>query len=262
MRRKNLVVFFVTLILVSCSWVSTQIPIKEVLATSTFLPVTATQPKPTLFQTLLPVETATISSSVVTERSCTPEDFNSSSEFTGLDDLETLRGFRPEWGWLPAEGWEVTIGIYDPQLHYSVEGFRNADQHLYILEKPICRYGENGAYALSEIADFIWIQVLEEDEIIIDNAIIEYCCFLQPDIKDRLQFRSEWFVMSECNPSVPTAILIAKYDAAGLPQKIMVGDGYNLPVNVIKGWMPNTTSNQFEELSTDNMSCVLLFMGD
>jgi hypothetical protein len=261
MRNKNIVAFFVTIILVSCSSVATQVPTLEVLATSTFLPITVTEPKPTLTQTLSPKETATISSSLVTERLCTAEDFNSSSEFTGLDDLETLRGYHPEGDWIPAEGWEETIGIYNPKLHYAIAGFRNSEQHLYLLVKILCRYGENGKYGISEITDFIWIPALEEDEIVIWNPTFESCCFLQSNIKDRLEFRWEWFVTSECNPSVPTAIMVSKYDLAGLPQKITVGDGYKLPVKVTKAWAPNTDSNKFEELSTENMSCVISFNG-
>ena len=261
MRSKTIIALFITLILVSCSTVSTPVLTPGILATSTLLPVTVTESQPALTLTFLPVETTTISNPVDTERLCTPEDFNSSSEFTGLNNLESLRGFRPERDWVPGEGWEETIGIYDPQFDYSIAGFRNSRQHLYVLERIRCRYAENGKYALSEITDFIWIPALAEDEIIIDNAIFEFCCFLHQHIKDRLQFRFEWFVTSACGPSIPTAILISKYDLASLPPKIIVGDGYNLPVEVIKGWMPNPNSNQFEELSTGNMSCIISFMG-
>jgi hypothetical protein len=76
-----------------------------------------------------------------------------------------------------------------------------------------------------------------------------------------LEFRFEWFVTSECNQSVPTAILISKYDLADLPQKITVGNGYDLPVKVIEGWRPNTDGNEFEELSTEDLSCVISFHG-
>jgi len=261
MKSKNIVAFFITLILVSCSAVPAQSPTMGVSTPSTVWPVTATMPIPTFTQTLSPAETTTISSPLVTERLCTSEDFNSSSEFTGLNNLETLRGFRPDGDWLPSEGWEKTIGIYNPQFHYSVGGYRNSDQHLYTLKKIICRYGENGKYGISEIVDFIWIPSLEEDEIIIHNPDFEFCCFLQPNIKDRLEFRFERFVTSECNQPVPTAILISKYDLADLPQKIIVGDGYDLPVKVIKGWMPNTDSIEFEELSTENMLCVISING-
>ena len=153
------------------------------------------------------------------------------------------------------------MALYNPQFQYSVAGYRNSNQHLYTLKKTICRYGENGKYAISEIVDFIWIPVLEEDEIIIDNPALEFCCFLQSNIKDRLEFRFERFVTSECNESVPTAIMISKYDLAGLPQKINVGDGYDLSVEVIKGWIPNPDSNKFEEISTENMSCVISIHG-
>lgn len=261
MKYKNTAVCLITLIIVSCSSVSTQVSPIEVLATSTFLSVATTQPKPTLTQTLSSIETATITSSIVTERLCTPEDFNLSSEFTGLDNLESLRGFRPNGDWLPGEGWEETMSLYNPQLHYAVAGFRNSNQHLYILKEILCRYGENGKYGISEIADFIWLPALKEDEIIIDNPTLESCCFLQSNIEDRLQFRFEWFVTAECNPSVPTAILLSKYDLAGLPQKIIVGEGYNLSVKLLKGWVPNIYHNKFEELATEEMSCVISFNG-
>ncbi len=107
----------------------------EVLTTSTVWPVTPTLLIPTFTQTLSPTEPTMISSPLVTERSCTPDDFNSSSEFTGLDNLETLRGFHPDRGWVPGEGWEETIGIYNPQFHYSVGGYQNSNQHLYNLQK-------------------------------------------------------------------------------------------------------------------------------
>ena len=261
MKFKNIVAFFVTLLLVSCASIPAQAPTIEILTTSTLWPVTPTAPIPTFTQTLLPAEPTTISNPMVLERLCTPKDFNSSSTFTGLNNLESLRGFHPNGDWLPAEGWEKTMALNNPQFHYSVAGYRNSDQHLYTLKKTICRYGENAKYAISEIVDFIWIPVLGEDEIIIDNPALEFCCFLRPNIKDRLEFRFEWFVTSECNQSVPTAIMISKYNLAGLPQKIIVGDGYNLPVKAIKGWMPNTDSNKFEEISTENMSCVISIHG-
>jgi hypothetical protein len=126
MKSKNTVALFVTLILVSCSPVSTQVFTTEVLVTSTLLSVTATQPVPTRRQALSPAETATFSNRVVSERLCTPEDFNSSSKFTDLNSLETLIGFRPDRDWLPAVDWEETIGIYDPQFDYSIAGFRSS----------------------------------------------------------------------------------------------------------------------------------------
>ena len=261
MKPKNIVAFFIILILASCSSVPAQISTIESLATFTLQPVTPTLPVPTFTQTPSPPEPTAISNTAVTERICTPEDFNSSSKFTGLNNLETLRGFRPDRDWLPADGWEASIGIYNPQFNYSVQGFMNSHQHLFILEKPICRYGEQGRYGLSEIVDFIWIRALEKDEILIWTPTLEFCCFLQSNIMDRLEFRFEWFVTSECNQSVPTAIMISKYDLAGLPQKIIVGDGYNVPVEVIKGWMPNTDSNEFEEISTENLSCVISIHG-
>jgi hypothetical protein len=261
MKSKNIVAFFITLILVSCASVSTQVPTVEIVTTSTSLPQTPIEPELTLTQTLSPTELSTTSSPQVTERLCTPEDFNSSSKSTDLNNVETLIGLRPNRDWLPAAGWEESIGIYNPESNYSVEGFRSANQHLYILEKPVCRYGENGRYGLSEIVDFIWIPSLEADEIIIQSPDLEFCCFLQPTILDRLEFRFEWFALSECNESLPTAIMIAKYELTGLPAKITVGDGYNLPVRIIKGWLPNIKAEEFEDLPTENISCMISFMG-
>ena len=261
MRYKNIAAVFVTLILISCASIPAQAPTIEVLTTSRVWPVTSTLPTPTFSPTLSSVEPTTISSPVVTERLCTPEDFNSSSTFTGFNNLESLRGFHPNGDWLPAQGWEKTMALYNPQFHYSVARYSNSDQHLYTLKKTLCRYGENAKYAISEIVDFIWIPSLAENEIIIDNPALEICCFLQPNIKDRLQFRFEWFVTAECNQSVPTAILISKYDLASLPQKIVVSNGYNLAVELLKGWVPDTDRNKFEELSTENMSCVISIHG-
>ncbi len=260
MKSKNFVVLFIALILVSCSSIPTQVPTSPVLATFTLSSPEPIMTQPMFTETLSPTETPT-TNPVSAERLCTPDDFNSSPTITNLNDLETLIGYRPNRDWLPLEGWETSIGIFNPKTYYSIDGFRNSNQHLFFLEKSICRYGENGKYALSEIVDYVWLPSLEENEIIIWSTNTESCCFLQPAIIDRLEFRFEWFAISECTKPLPDAIMTVKYDLAGLPQKIIVGYGYDLPVKIIKGWSPNKDSGKFEEFATEDISCVISFMG-
>jgi hypothetical protein len=262
MKHKILVVLLIAPILISCSSISTQAPTLPVLATSTLLSTEPIMTKPTFTETLSPTETSVISNPVSTERLCASEDFSSSLAITDLNNLDTLIGYRPNRDWLPAEGWETTVGISNRESHYLLQGYKNnSNQHLFILEKPICRYGENGKYGLTQIVDYIWLPSLAEDEIIIWSPATESCCFLQSTIIDRLDFRLEWFAITECNISLPNAIMTAKYELAGLPPKITVGDGYDLPVKIIKGWLPNMGIEKFEEFATEDISCVVSFMG-
>jgi hypothetical protein len=258
MKSNSIVILFVTFILVSCSSNPRQVPTTSILATSTLLIPESTMTNQTLIETPAP----TIANPESTKYLCTPEDFSSSLATISLDNLESLIGYRPYRNWLPSEGWKKTIGVSNRTDHYLLQGYKNnANQHLFVLEKPICRYGENGKYGLSEIVDFILLPALEEDDIIIWSLNTESCCFLQPAISDRLEFRFEWFTLAECNPSLPNAIMLAKYNLVGLPPKIVVGDGYKLPVKIIKGWQPNMYIETFKEFETEDISCAISFMG-
>ena len=219
------------------------------LATSS--PFITSMPSPIPTSTLSPIPESS-------ERPCTSDDFQTSSTLPDPDKPETLIGFRPHRDWLPSNQWETTIGSYDIQFDYSIQGYKNANQHLFVLEKPICRYEEN-KYALAEIKDFILIPDLAVNEIIIWSPTLEYCCFLQPNILERLKFTWEWFAPINCIEIHSHAIALARYNLDKLPNKIEPGS--HLPIEVVTGWLPDVNTNTFEEFPTAGMSCIISFQG-
>ena len=220
-------------------------------------PVAAPSPFITSIPSPIPVNTLSPTPES-SERPCSSDDFQTSSTPPDPGKPETLLGFRPGRDWLPSNNWETTIGSYNLDFDYSIQGYKNSDQHLFVLEKPICRYEEN-KYSLAEIKDFILIADLGENEIIIWSPTFEHCCFLQPNILERLEFTWEWFAPINCTEIHPHAIALAKYNLNELPNKIEPGT--HLPVEVVKGWVPTEDAENFEELSTADISCIISFQG-
>jgi hypothetical protein len=189
---------------------------------------------------------------------CSSDDFQTSSTPPDFNKPETLIGIQPGRDWPPLKDWEGTVGIYNPEYDYSIGGYKNANQHIFILSKPICRYGKNG-YSLSEIKDFLLISSLAKNEIIIHSPTFEQCCDFQPNIVERFDFKWERFTIIDCTETHPRAIMLAKYDTNELPNKIKPGT--RLSVEVITGWLPDVNTNTFEEFPTAGMSCIISFQG-
>jgi hypothetical protein len=169
-----------------------------------------------------------------------------------------LIGFQPERDWHPTGNWEKTLGVYYPDFDYSTQGYKNFDKHLFVLEKPICRYGEN-RYALSEIKDYVFIPNLEENEIIIDVPNFLSSSGFGENISWRFDFKWEMHTTVECTNAPPRAIMLARYDINKLPDKIEPGT--QLSVEVFQGWTPDIYTNTFKEFSEVEISCIITFDG-
>lgn len=216
-------------------------------------------PSPFITFTPSPVPTDTPSPTLESpERPCTTEDFRTPSVPPDINQPETLIGFQPGRDWLPANDWEMTIGSYNIEYDYSTQGYKNSRQHLFVLEKAICRYKEN-RYALTEIKDTLVISNLHENEIIIWAPTLEHCCFFQQSVVELYDFKWERFTISDCTEIHPRAIMLAKYDINDLPDKI--SPGTRLAVKVITGWLPDPVSNTFQEFSTTGITCIISFQG-
>jgi hypothetical protein len=104
--------------------------------TQGFAPSTSPAPKPSPFITFTPSLIPTIlktSEPFDTERPCTSDDFRSSSIPPDPSHPENLIGFQLSMDWPPSD-WETTIGIYDPDFDYSIQGIQHSNQHIFLLK--------------------------------------------------------------------------------------------------------------------------------
>jgi len=253
MQTKNRFLLFLLIISISaCKFSNAQELTPSFLSPSTTpSPFVTFTPSPISVNTLSPTPESS-------ERLCSSDDFQTTSIPPDFRKPETLIGFRPDRDWSPPSDWEKTIGIYNPEFDYSIGGYKNLNQHIFILRKPLCRDGEN-AHILSEIKDVLLIPNLEENVTIIWSPTIEQCCFFQPNITERFEFKWERFAIIDCTQTHPRAIMLAKYNLNELPNKIEPGT--HLPVEVIKGWLPTTDAEKFEEFSTTGILCTISFQG-
>ena len=228
---------------------ATATPVPTVLpATATLSPtVTPTSPQ------VVPDTTATLPAvgTTTSERLCSDDDFNSAASSPGMGDPETLVGFRPLRDWPSESDWQFVYGLLLLGTDYSISGYRYGDQHLVLLKKRICRYGEKGRYALSEIADYILLSDLQADEVVIVSP--EIILFQSDTVSKRIEYQIEIFLEAECNDISNNAIVRGKYDAVSLPDKIE--PGYQLPIRILHEWYPDPNAGEFRSVRTDGVSC-------
>ena len=193
------------------------------------------------------------------EQLCSDDDFSAAELQPDLEDPDTLIGFRPPRDWELGSEWDFNFGsvIYDTD--YSVAGYQQHNAYLVLFEKLVCRYGIDGHYPLTEIVDYVWLSDLDTDEIIIKDPYFEFCCRLPDFMRERFEYQIEMFVFAECGELADNPIMRAKYDFHSLPEKIE--PGFQLPVEILSGWFPNTTTEAFEQLPVDDISCVIHFAG-
>ena len=253
MIKKYTLLFIIIILLSACDSSTiqeTETPLIPALPTSTQF--TTFTPSPTLTTTLSPTSEGS-------DRLCNPYDFKAAITSPDINNPDTLIGFQPVGNWVPGEGWEESNGHYYPEFDYSVQGYKNHDQYLFILEEQICRIGPEGRHPLWEIRDYLLIQQLEENELIVDSIPLEFCCLFQENIYKRFDFKWEWFTLIVCDDVDPRSILLARYDINELPDKIEPGT--QIPVEVFQGWLPDPTTSTFVEFPITEISCTILFYG-
>ncbi len=224
-------------------------------------PATATVP-PTVTQSIpqsvpVPTPTLPVVGTTTSERLCLKGDFNSAAGSPDMNAPETLIGFRPPRDWPSESDWRFVYGLVLVGTDYSIDGYERGDKHLVLLEKNVCRYGERGRYALSEIVDYILLSDLQTDEVVIVYPEIVH--FQSDAVAKRLAYRIEIFLEAECNGVPGYAVVRGKYDSASLPDKIT--PGYQLPLSVLGEWYPDPEAGEFRSVPAGDASCKVSVYG-
>ena len=247
--NKRRVLLLVAILLSACDALTNQ---------KTETPLIPTSAQPAAI-TPSPMPTTRPQSSEGNDRLCNPDDFKSAIAPPDINNPDTLISFQPAGNWVPGDGWESSNGHYYSEFNYAVQGYKNQGQYLFVLEEQICRIGPEGSYPLWEIRDYLLIQQLKENELIIDSIPLEFCCLFQENIYERFDFKWEWFAPIVCDDVDLRSILLARYDVNELPDKIEPGT--QIPVEVFQGWLPDPTTNTFIELPVNKTVCTISFHG-
>ena len=202
--------------------------------------------------TILPVDEASTS-----ERLCSDGDFDSTAGSPDMNTPETLVGFRPLRDWPSESGWEFVYSLLLWGTNYGLSGYRHDDQHLVLLKKRLCRYGEGGRYALFEIVGYVLLSDLRDDEVVIIYPDI--VLFQSDAVAERLEYQIEAFFEVECDGVPGHAIVRGNYDAVGLPDRIE--PRYRLPIGISSGWYPDPEAGEFRSVPADGVSCKVLVQG-
>ncbi len=192
---------------------------------------------------------------ITAERLCTEDDFRTPPPL--LDDPAALIGSRPPRGWTPGEEWPKTYGVVLLGSKYALQGYTLPDQHLILLTHKVCRYGEQGHYALAEIADLLWLSDIQANEIIIPYPDIALP--FSNIITQRLEYTIEIFADTICEGTQGQVILRTAYDIDHLPATIRPGD--QIPLQVVNAWTLDKASGTFRAIDQDGITCYLHFYG-